>query len=124
MDNKSDNEDKNDGDDDHSGRYINEDRIDKEENCIATEDQSKDLDPDLKEDGQMEKSEVRLSDEDDDSETEFVTLTHPTGDAWTSGLHSCHTKGPVLPKEISKEKKTEVTGTDTTKRKLVHKQLM
>ena len=52
-------------------------------------------------------TEVHLSDDEDDSETEFITLTHPIGDAWTSGLHSSYIKGQVRPKEKSVEKKTE-----------------
>ena len=159
IDNKSEDEDKNGGDDDQqkddSDRHHKADRIDKdkEKSNTANEDQSKGPDPDLqkdsKKDGQMEEraqTEVHCSDDEDDLEIEFVTLTHPTGDAWTSGLHSSPIKGPVIPKEKIVEKKTEekgkekkiekkvkekeaendkgmmskVTGTDTTKRKVVH----
>ena len=159
IDNKSEDEDKHGGDNDQhkddSDRRQKAEGIDKDKEKFntANEDQSKDLDPDLKKDskkdGQMEErvqTEVHCSDEENDSEIEFVTLTHPTGDAWTSGLHSSSIKGPVIPKKKIVEKKTEekdkekkiekkdkekeaekdkglmskVTGTDTTKRKVVH----
>lgn len=148
IDNRTEDEDKGDGDDGqkedgNSESQGKEDRKDDEKGKTAAvaDDQSTDLDPEIKDDSKKDHSEKNrnlentvqtgdneYSDEDDDdSEIEFVAQTHPTGDAWTSGSHLTHDKGPVQPEknkdlteEKDKEKKTEETDTDITKSEVVH----
>ena len=90
----------------------------------VADDQSADLDPEIKhvskkdpneKESNLESKEQTGDNEysdDDDSEIEFVVQTHPTGDAWTSGSHLTHDEGPVL-----QEKKTEWTEENNKEKK-------
>lgn len=147
MDSRTEVEDKVDVDDsqkedDNSVNQGKEDRKDDDvgKTAAVADDQSADLDPEIKDDSKKDPTEKERnlenkeqtgdnenSDDDDDSEIEFVVQTHPTGDAWTSGSHLTRDEGPVQPEkktdlieEEDKEKKTEETDTDITESKVVH----
>ena len=144
IDNKTEDEEKGDGEDgkkeDLDSKNHGKDRKDeeKEKKDAVADEQSIDVDPDIKEASDKDESpeivkqteiEIEYSDdEDDDSELEFVSQTYPTGDAWKSGSHTSYDAGPVLPDKIKdltagakdKEKKTtDDSDTDTTKSKVV-----
>lgn len=146
IDNRTEDEDKGEDGQKKNGNSESqgkEDRKDDEKGKTAAvaDDQSTDLDPEIKDDSKKNHSEKNRNlenkvltgdneysnEDDDDSEIEFVAQTHPIGDAWTSGSHLTHDKGPVQPEknkdlteEKDKEKKTEETDTDITKSKVVH----
>ena len=145
IDNKTEDEEKGDGEDGKkedldSKNHGKEDRKDeeKEKTDAVADEQSIDVDPDIKEASDKDESpeivkqteiEIEYNDEDDDdSELEFVSQTYPTGDAWKSGSHTSYDAGPVLPDKIKdltagakdKEKKTtDDSDTDATKSKVV-----